>query len=355
MVTSSFSLPIRRRPTAINTSRDSLSAGLLGRVVQRSGSRWPRRAMTLMLLKLLVITAFLPMAPDRLSAEEFRFPILHLTGSNQSLDEDLILACPQDGSAEPHFQNKRTGQITRISDPRLRAVAKAECAQDLLGAAETAPVKLVNDRAAPIFVGYSGAGTVHWDANASCMPVTTGAGGLKIAAGHSCTATVTSTNSGSRFCASPYAPPNCTQAQDNHQTLVEPTFDTSDQCSWTHEPGTCVSYDISLIPVGCTDDLWKANRCAHAGGASYNFPVEMSCSGQPPAPTFTCQGPAGSTDDPQKYPKNCGNPGAACIGNSQACVNAYFFPMFKPPYSTHQPVGVCSGGRTLTIVFLAGP
>ena len=348
------SLSICGRSTATNLMQKPPLADRIWRLMQQPGFRWLSGPKALTGVWVLALITVLPISAAQVLAEDLgHFPILHLTGSNQSLDEDLKLACPHDGSAEPRFQNERTGEITRISDPRLRAVAKAECAQDLLGAAETGPVKLVNDRAAPIFVGYSGAGTVHWDANASCIPVTTGAGGLKIAAGHSCTATVTSTNSGSRFCASPYAPPNCTQAQDNHQTLVEPTFDTSDQCSWTHEPGTCVSYDISLIPVGCTDDLWKANKCAHAGGASYNFPVEMSCSGQPPAPTFTCQGPADT--DPQKYPKNCGNPDAACVGNSQACVNAYFFPMFKPPYSAHQPVGVCSGGRTLTIVFLAGP
>jgi hypothetical protein len=178
--------------------------------------------------------------------------------------------------------------------------------------------------------------------------------GLKIAAGATCTATVDSTNSGSRFCASTLANPNCVRAQDEHLTLIEPTFDTQDQCQWTHNPGTCVSYDISVIPTGCTDELWRKDKCAGGGGASYNLPVALSCGGSPPAPSFTCQGPTDSTYGPQKYPKKCGNPNATCDGNTQACVNAYFFPMFTQPENKYQPVGVCSGGRTLTVTFPAG-
>jgi hypothetical protein len=346
---------IRGESTAANPTPNLSFTDRIWRLMRRPSFFRLRRPTALTGVWVLALTTVLPISAVQVLAEDRGdFPILHLTGSNQSLDADLTLSCPHDGSIEPQFRNQRTGQVIPITDPRLRAVAQKACGQDLLGAAETGTVKLVNDRAGPIFVGYSGGGTVHWEANASCTPVTTGAGGLKILGGHSCAATVSSTNSGSRFCASPNAPPNCTQAQNNHQTLIEPTFDTSDQCSWTHEPGTCVSYDISVIPVGCTDELWNRNKCAGAEGASYNFPVEMSCSGKPPAPTFTCQGPADGTYDPQKYPKKCGNPDAACIGNSQACVNAYFFPMFSGKHSAYQPVGVCSGGRTLTITFLAG-
>ena len=187
-------LSIRGRSTSANLTQKPPLADRIWRLMQQPGFRWLSGPKALTGVWVLALITVLPISAAQVLAEDLgHFPILHLTGSNQSLDEDLKLACPHDGSAEPRFQNERTGQITRISDPRLRAVAKAECAQDLLGAAETGPVKLVNDRAAPIFVGYSGAGTVHWDANASCIPVTTGAGGLKIAAGHSCTATVTST------------------------------------------------------------------------------------------------------------------------------------------------------------------
>jgi hypothetical protein len=347
------SLPIRRQSTSANTTPNAPLAHRIRRLVQRSGFRRLRRTKALMVVRILTLAAVLPMSAHRVLAED---AIMHLTGSNQGFDADLTLLCPQDGSAEPQFQNQRTGQIVPITDPRLRAIAEKACGQDVLGAVETGAVKIVNDRAEPIFVGYSGGGTIHWEANPSCTPVTTGAGGLKIAAGHFCAATVTSTNSGSRFCGSPYSPPNCIRAQDDHQTLIEPTFDTSDQCSWTGASGPCVAYDISVIPVGCTDELWKANKCVHAGGASYNFPVELNCSGRPLAPTFTCQGPAAaSASDPQKYPTKCGNPDATCVGNSQACVNAYFFPMFSGSHSAYQPVGVCSGGRTLTITFLSGP
>jgi hypothetical protein len=341
--------PIRREATAAHVTPGPPLARRAGRLVQRPGFRRLRRTAALTVVRVFAVMAVLPIGIHQVFAED---PIVHLTDSDQGAD--LALVCSQIGSAEPQFQNRRTGQIMPITDPRLRAVARKACGLDLLGATETGAVNIVNDRAEPIFVGYSGGGTIHWQASAGCIPVTAGAGGLRIAAGRSCAATVTATNSGSRFCASPDAPPNCLRAQDDHQTLIEPTFDTSDQCSWTHEAGTCVAYDISVIPVGCTDERWKADKCAKAGGASYNFPAELSCAGQPSDPTFTCRGPTNGTSDPQKYPTRCGNPDAACVGNSPACVNAYFFPMFSGPPSARQPVGVCSGGRTLTIMFLAG-
>lgn len=338
-----------RAATAAQVTPGPPFARRAARLLQRHGFRRLRRMAAFTVVRVFALTAVLPISLQPAFAED---AITHLTGSNQGAD--LTLVCPQAGSAEPQFQNRRTGQSMPITDPRLRAIARKACGLDLLGATENGTVYIANERAAPIFVGYSGAGTIHWQANASCIPVTTGAGGLKIAAGHACGATVTATNSGSRFCASPDAPPNCLRAQDDHQTLIEPTFDTSDQCSWTHEAGTCVAYDISLIPVGCTDALWKADKCAPAGGASYNFPAELSCAGQSTDPTFTCRGPVNGTADPQKYPTQCGNPDAICVGNSPTCVNAYFFPMFSGPPSAHQPVGVCSGGRALTIRFLAG-
>ncbi len=278
-------------------------------------------------------------------------PIVVAPISARAASGDLTLVCPSGATGEPRLKNPQTGLTQAITDAGLRAVATASCGLRLLGTPDIGPVKFVNRRTQAIFVGFSGGGAVHYDAGTSC---TVTGNGLKIAAGATCTGTVDSTNSGSRFCASPLANPNCVRAQDDRLTLIETTFDTTDQCQWTHNPGTCVSYDISLIPTGCTDDLWLKDKCAGGGGASYNLPVRLSCGGTPPAPTFTCQGPADSTYGPQKYPRHCGNPNATCVGNTQACVSAYFFPMFTPPENKYQPTGVCSGGRTLTVTFLAG-
>ncbi len=325
------------------------SGGAAGSCEPPGGGRW-RRLWVVALTAMLALGAHRALAQDMPSSS-----IIHLIGSNMSPDAHLVLLCRDEGSRRPVFENERTGAIFPIVNPRQRAIAKKVCGRDQLGAAETGTVKLVNDRVEPIFVGYSGAGAIDWRATAGCIPVATGAGGVEII-GHSfCIATVMATNSGSRFCASLTAPPNCLEAQNNHVTLIEPTFDTSKQCRWTHQVGTCVSYDISIIPVGCTDEAWKTDNCAKAGGASYNLPVELSCAGQSSDPVFTCQGPVPSSiADPQKYPSNCGNPNASCVGNSRACVNAYFFPMFSGPPAKYQPVGVCSGGRTLAINFFAG-
>jgi hypothetical protein len=216
----------------------------------------------------------------------------------------------------------------------------------------------VNQTTQAIFVNFFG-GPISWQVSQEVHPspdscVATG-NGVQIAPGDACLATVESINSGSRFCASPYAPPKCEQAQDNHQTLIETTFNDAAQCAFTGQPGPCVWYDISLIPIRCTDEFWRRDECAGGGGASYNLPVKLTCPGQPPAPTFTCQGPTGATWGPQHYPNNCGNPNATCVGDTSNCVNAYFFPMFTPPENKFQPNAVCSGGRTLQITFLAGP
>ncbi|HEY1258906.1 MAG TPA: hypothetical protein VGF34_06615 [Stellaceae bacterium] len=269
----------------------------------------------------------------------------------QAASGDLTLLCPSGATGEPRLKNPQTGQTQAITDAGLRAVATAACGLRLLGTPDIGPVKFVNRQTRPIYVGFSGTGSIHYDAGAKC---TVTGNGLKIAAGAICTGTVDATNSGSRFCASPFANPNCTRAQDDHLTLIETAFDTKDQCQWTHDPGTCVSYDVSVIPTSCTVELWRQNQCASGGGASYNLPVELSCAGTPPAPSFSCRGPTDGTYGPQKYPRHCGNPNATCVGNTQACVNAYFFPMFTPPENKYQPTGVCTGGRTLTITFLSG-
>ncbi len=235
--------------------------------------RWPS-------LWVLALIAMLSLGAHRAKAGDMQYSsIIHLTGSNLRPDAHLVLLCHDGGAGRPVFENDRTGAIFPISDPRQRAIAEKACGQDQLGATEAGTVKIVNDRPEPIFVGYSGGGTIDWQATGGCIPVGTGAGGVEIARNSFCIATVTATNSGSRFCASLGAPPNCTEAQNDHVTLIEPTFDTSQQCSWTHQAGTCVAYDISIIPVGCTDDAWKADNCAKAGGASYNLPAELSCSG----------------------------------------------------------------------------
>jgi hypothetical protein len=125
------------------------------------------------------------------------------------------------------------------------------------------------------------------------------------------------------------------------------------QCAWLNKGGTCVWYDISLIPTSCTDAAWKRDQCGSGGGgASNNFPVQLTCSAQP---TSTCQGPTDSTSGPQQYPKNCGNPNAPWVGNTSHCVNAYFYPMYDPSENTYAPNSVCPGGQTLTITILSGP
>ena len=268
-----------------------------------AGGRWCS-LWAVALIALLSLGVHRAMAEDMQSSS-----IIHLTGSNMNPDAHLVLLCGQDRSGRPVFENERTGAIFPISEPRQRAIAEKACGRDQLGATEAGTVKIVNDRAQPIFVGYSGGGAIDWQATSGCIPVATGAGGVKIARNSFCIATVTATNSGSRFCASLEAPPNCTEAQNDHVTLIEPTFDTSQQCSWTHQAGTCVAYDISIIPVGCTDEAWKADSCAKAGGASYNLPVELNCSGSRPIQSLPARGRSRTAlQDPQQYPATAAIP-----------------------------------------------
>ncbi len=161
-------------------------------------------------------------------------PLIHLIGAGQSLDADLTLVCPA-GAGDPRLQNAKTRRTFAISDPQLRAVAEKACGAGPLGAGNSQSVNVVNQTGRTLFVGFSGA-PITWEGG--CTHTTTG---VQIKTGHSCGAKVQATNSPTRFCASPYAPPNCVQAQDNHQTLVEPTFDTAAQCSWTGVSGPCVA------------------------------------------------------------------------------------------------------------------
>jgi hypothetical protein len=269
-------------------------------------------------------------------------PVIHLTGAAESLPADLVLLC---SGAEPKLRDQTTGKTFPIGNAQLLAVAKKACSALTLGTPETGSVNIVNQGTSTIYVGFNG--SINWDAG--CTQSGTG---VAIGPGKSCLATVASDNASTRFCASAGRVPDCTQAQDNHQTLVETTFQTSSQCAWLGKTGTCVWYDISIIPTGCTDAGWKKNKCGGDGGASYNYPVALTCTAQP---TYTCQGPTSSKYGPQQYPKNCGNPDAQCVGNSASCVNAYFYPMYDPPENKYAPNSVCPGGATLNVTFLSGP
>lgn len=293
------------------------------------------------------IAALLMGAQPGLAAPAGSDGIVHLVGT----DPDLTLVCPGGALVDPELQNRRTGEIVPIANPRLRAVAAKACSSGLAAAPpETQPVRIFNDRAAPVYVAYSGGGAIDWHLDADCVSVPRG---VEIKPGGSCSANVVPTNSGSRFCAALSAPPDCLAAQRQHVTLIEPTFDTSAKCK-SAKP--CAYYDISVIPANCTDADWDRDHCAGTGGAAYNLPVALSCPGPVREPLFVCRGPADSPFG-SHYPRICGNPAAKCIGNTQSCVMAYFHPMFSGPgsNSNHQPVGDCPDGRTLTVQFLAGP
>ena len=239
-------------------------------------------------------------------------------------------------------------------------------------------VAIVNQSGANIWVGFSGS-TITW--GAGCQS-TDSATTVEIPAAATCQATAPSTGTASRFCASTASGAlNCSNAQQNHQTLIETNF----QPSCFNTPNSCIWYDISVIPLNpvpngygyCTDCTWNGNQndpacspppknansyCANTGQVAYNLPVSLSCSGQP---TYTCQGPL-STKGPgitygEAYPSNCGNPNATCACGAPnclafpMCVASYFYPMFYPPENAHQPNAVCPNGQVLTITFLSGP
>jgi hypothetical protein len=305
---------------------------------------------------LVALTATLLVNSDRLLAEDVQNPsVMHLTAANQSIDTDLVVVCPQGATTEPQFQNQQTGQIFPISDPRLRAIAEKAC-QSGVRAAATSSVNIVNNTGKTIYVGFTpqagsaitwGSGCAATSSNLTVMIANSGA----------CSATVTDSNAdpGSRFCAASTLPStgflDCSQAQSFNYTIIEPNFQPDCKFGTTTYP-SCIFYDISVIPSNCVDSLFNAANqyCNGTGGASYNLPVQLSCSGEP---TFTCQGPIYTTGiyAPTGYPSMCGNPSASCIGNTQSCVNAYFSPTNNNP--DHQPGAYCFG--TLTITFLAGP
>lgn len=265
--------------------------------------------------------------------------------------DELKLMCPGEGGDTYRFKDRRTKDESEIKDPQLKALAEQACETSLGAKAETGPVAITNKQSKPIYVGFT---TIDHKPG----PITWGSGctksgkGAKIAAGKTCKATVASNAAPSRFCASPKAvPKDCFDAQQNHQTMVETNFEPSTNAGCFNK-GNCVWFDISVIPQNCTDALWKKNKCASTGGASYNFPVSIAC-GTSAKPTYTCQGPTTTKWGNSKYPGNCGNPDATCQSKKN-CQNAYFYPMFDPPENKYQPNAVCLAGQTLAITFLAG-
>lgn len=290
---------------------------------------------------LLLITSLLVSFPPGPSAAN--------DGALSAFGPELTLICDQAGVAPPRFRNNRTGSLSPILDPRLRAIAARVC-NPLLDDAP-AGVTITNSRGTPIFVSFTLAnqtpGPITWGTDCTAT-----GGGAQIAAGATCQATVPSTTGSSRFCAALDQPPaNCYNAQTNHQTMVETTFETASNPGCFNK-GSCVWYDISVIPLTCTDALWQQGQCANTGGASYNLPVSLACGG---SATFTCQGPTNTTYGPENYPSQCGNPNAMCVGNTNSCVQAYFYPMFDPPENKYAPNVPCLGGQPLNINFLSGP
>ena len=224
-------------------------------------------------------------------------------------------------------------------------------------AAAQVNVVIQNQQAQTIYVAFTlGAGqapgAINWGNCSSYVSNNQAA----LPPGTTCKTVVPTSSGSSRFCASTSAmsSPNCYLAQTTHQTMIETNFGTGAQGSCYPTSNTsCVWYDISLIPPNCTDTLWQTQTyCSNTGGAAYNLPVQLSCANQP---TYTCQGPTGSTYGNSGYPTNCGNAQATCVGNGPGCVNAYFHPMFVPPYSSYQPNSQCPQGGILNISFLAGP
>ena len=222
--------------------------------------------------------------------------------------------------------------------------------------AQSVAVSVQNLQSQTLYVAFTigatqGPGPINWGNCAAFVKNNQAV----IPSGFKCNASVATTASSSRFCAStsPMTTPNCYQAQTNHQTMVETTFGSGSTGTCTSSSMvSCVWYDISVIPATCTDQLWKSSMCANTRGAAYNLPVALSCQGQP---TYTCQGPPTSAWGNSNYPSKCGNPNATCVGNTPNCVNTYFYPMFYPPENKYQPVAQCPAGSVLQINFLAGP
>ncbi len=263
----------------------------------------------------------------------------------------LALLCPQ-GGGEPKFQDQ-FGNVFPIRDPGDNAIAVKACNPNLAQGASNISVSVTNNNANTIYVAFTNystqlPGQITWSAN--CTVFNSQA---TIPNGTTCTASVPATAGLSRFCAfTSQLPagqsPNCNLAQAHNQTMVETNFGTgSNGVCYPSALSSCVWYDISVIPQNCTPAAWSQNYCQNTGGASYNLPVSLACSGEP---TYTCKGPPSSVPyGNANYPSNCGNPAANCTGNSPSCDNAYFWPNPSP-----SPNAQCLPGQTLLITFLSG-
>jgi hypothetical protein len=268
---------------------------------------------------------------------------------------DWVLICPEGSSGEPKFQDQY-GNIFAIHDRGERAIAAKACNPDITGGEENvnANVSVTNSGANTIYVAFTNystqlPGVITW--SASC---TVANSRVILATGQTCTATVPATAGISRFCASTSPTPvgqvpNCNLAQTHNQTIVETNFGAgANGVCYPTNLSSCAWYDISVIPQNCTPQAWALNSCQNTGGASYNLPISLACSGEP---TYTCQGPTSPIPyGNANYPSNCGSPTANCAGNSPTCSNAYFWPTPSP-----SPNSECQPGQTLVINFLAGP
>lgn len=258
------------------------------------------------------------------------------------------LTCPASG--DPVLVDA-DGLRHRIADPVDRAIAARACAPAPGGA--TFDVVVKNSGAATVYVAFTNyttqqPGVIDWAAGCQGKVVNQQ---LALAPGASCAAVVPVSNGIARFCASrTQVPagrlPNCNLAQTRNQTMIEVNFGAGANGCYPASMATCAWYDISVIPQNCTADDWKRNKCANDGGASYNVPVSLSCAGQP---TYVCRGPRDGTHGAADYPGKCGDPAASCVGGSQSCDNAYFFPTPSP-----QPNSQCPDGHVLRIDFLGG-
>lgn len=218
-------------------------------------------------------------------------------------------------------------------------------------AASTSKVQIVNKRTELLLVSYTEAGNITW--GSGCTQVTSGA---VVAAGKTCNATVVQDNVSTRFCAMDVTSVtaaqkvrlDCNKAQNGNLTMVETVFQPATP-SLCFNQGPCVWYDISIIPLNCTDSLWKLNKCANTGGASYNLPVSLACGSET---FYTCQGPVSTKYGPSMYPSKCGNPNSKTQGGANG-QNAYFYPMYYAPEKYYQPNRACLSGAALVVTFLA--
>jgi hypothetical protein len=270
---------------------------------------------------------------------------------------DWVLVCPEGGSGEPRFQDRR-GHLFPVIIPGERAIAEKLCSLSVPSTAENIDVSVTNKGTNTIYVAFTDystqlPGPITWT-NCTVVNNQVIIAGVTLGVTTTCNALVPATAGKTRFCAfTTQVPvgqsPNCNLAQTYNQTIIETNFGTGpDGVCYPTTLSSCVWYDISVIPQNCTPSAWTLNYCQSTGGASYNLPVSLASGGEP---TYTCQGPPSNAPyGNANYPSNCGNPTAGCVGNFPTCNNAYFFPTPSPsPNSEAQPA------QSLNITFLAGP